>query len=141
MMLDKIINQEKWQVRVAAMIIFILGFAAGALALNAYRTWRGNGVPPGSQDRFEQLVRELQLTDAQQTQVKQIFSDTREQLQTLRKESEPRVKEIRSQADERMQKILTAGQWQKFQQLMNERDNRRRARDSRNDNPPPGEQK
>lgn len=141
MMLNKIINQEKWQVRIAAMIIFILGFAAGALALNAYHKWRGAASPQRSQDRFEQMVKDLQLTDAQQTQVKQIFSDTREQLQTLRQESEPRVKEIRGQADARMQKILTAEQWQKFQQLMNERDNRRRARDSRNDNPTPGEQK
>ncbi|MBV9211912.1 MAG: periplasmic heavy metal sensor [Acidobacteria bacterium] len=135
-MLNKIINKDKWQVRIAATIIFILGFAAGALALNAYRAWRGNVAQPRSQDRFEQLVKDLQLTDAQQTQVKQIFSDTREQLQALRRESEPRVKEIRSQADARIQQTLTTEQWQKFQQLMNERDTRRRERDNRLDNPP-----
>lgn len=135
-MLEKIYSRERWQVRVAATVIFILGIAAGALALNAYRAWRGPGGPSRGQDRFEQLVRELQLNDEQQTQVKEIFGDTREQLESLRKESEPRVKEIRRQADERMQKTLTAEQWQKFRKLMDERAARRRDREDRGDAPP-----
>lgn len=140
-MLDRIINNDKWQVRVAATIIFILGFAAGALALNTYRAWRRPGAPQSSQDRFEQMVKDLQLNEEQQTQVKQIFGDTREKLEALRKESEPRVKEIRSQADERMQKTLTVEQWQRFQQLLNERNTRRRAREGRSYDPSPGADK
>jgi hypothetical protein len=46
----------------------------------------------------------------------------------LRKESEPRVVEIRRQADERLQKIFTPEQWQRFQQ---QRDQLRRDRHGR----------
>ena len=34
------IAKGKWQVRLAALAVFVLGFAAGALALNAYRAGR-----------------------------------------------------------------------------------------------------
>lgn len=139
-MADKIGN-DKWQVRLAATIIFILGFVAGALALNAYRSWHRPGETQPRQDRFEQMVKDLQLNEEQQSGVKQIFTDTRTQLEALRKESEPRIKNIRSQADERMQKILTADQWQRFQKLMDERKAQRRARDDRNNDPSPGESK
>jgi Spy/CpxP family protein refolding chaperone len=127
-MMDKITN-NKWQVRGAAIIIFLLGFTAGALALNAYRSWlRPGGGTQIREDRFERMVKELQLNEEQKTQVQQIFGDTREKLEALRKESEPRVKEIRSQADERMQKVLTTEQWQRFQQTRQERGARRRNR-------------
>ncbi|HEY0544766.1 MAG TPA: periplasmic heavy metal sensor [Pyrinomonadaceae bacterium] len=128
-------SKDRWQVRLAATIIFILGFVAGALALNAYRAWRKPGEAQPRQDRFEQMVKDLQLNEEQQTGVKQIFTDTRAQLEALHKESEPRVTEIRRQADERMQKILTAEQWQRFQQLMEERNARRRAREDRSVEP------
>jgi Spy/CpxP family protein refolding chaperone len=126
-MIDKI-SSNKWQVRGAALIIFILGFTAGALALNGYRSWLRSGGPKPGEDRFERMVKDLNLTEEQKTQVRQIFGDTREKLEGLRKESEPRVKEIRSQADERIQKVLTPEQWQRFQQMRDERGSRRRGR-------------
>lgn len=113
-----ITTRNKWQVRVAAIVIFVLGFVAGALAFNAYRAWARNRI--GGQDRFEQLANRLQLTADQKTKVQQIFGDTRQQLQALRKESEPRVNEIRQQTDQRLQQVLTPDQWQKFQQMRNE---------------------
>jgi Spy/CpxP family protein refolding chaperone len=108
-------NKNKWQVRAAAVVIFVLGFAAGSLALNVYKRW----ARPGEslrQNRFERMLDELQLNADQKTQVHQILGDTRTQLQAIRKESEPRVAEIRRQADERLQKVLTPEQWKKFQQ-------------------------
>ncbi|HZT61059.1 MAG TPA: periplasmic heavy metal sensor [Pyrinomonadaceae bacterium] len=113
--MDKI-RRSSWQVRVAALVIFVLGFAAGALALNAYRTWVRSA---GGQDNgnLVKLFDTLQLNQDQRTQVQQIFGDTRSQLQALRRESEPRVAEIRRQADERLQKVLTPEQWQRFQQM------------------------
>ena len=113
--MDKI-SKSSWQVRVAALVIFVLGFAAGALALNAYRTWVRSSAA-NSQDNVNRLFDNLQLTSDQRSQVQQIFGDTRAQLQALRKESEPRVAEIRRQADERLQKVLTPEQWQRFQQM------------------------
>jgi Spy/CpxP family protein refolding chaperone len=118
--------RSKWQVRTAAVVIFVLGFIAGMLALQVYRGWARR---PSPENRIEQLANRLQLNADQKTKVQQIFSDTREQLQTLRKESEPRVAEIRQQADQRMQQVLTPEQWQKFQQMRSEQRGRRDRRD------------
>jgi Spy/CpxP family protein refolding chaperone len=119
-------NKKKWQVRLAAVLIFLLGFAAGALALNGYKRWGRTGVV-SRQERFEQMLDSLQLNAEQKTQVHQILADTRGQLQALRKDSDPRVTEIRKQADERLQKVLTPDQWKQFEQ---ERD-KMRSRDRR----------
>jgi Spy/CpxP family protein refolding chaperone len=134
--MDKI-SQNRWQIRAAALIIFLLGCAAGALALNAYRGWSRGGGPVSRQDRFEQMLDSLQISGEQKSQVQQILGDTREQLQALRKESEPRVSEIRRQADERLQKVLTPEQWQRFKQMREEMRGRgRRGRGSRGNDPP-----
>lgn len=123
----EIIDKSKWQVRVAAIVIFLLGFAAGALALNAYKRWNRSGAEASRQDRFERMLNTLQLNADQKTQVHQILGDTRQQLQALRKESEPRVGEIRRQTDEKLQKILTPQQWTQFQQERDKMRSRGRA--------------
>jgi len=117
--------KNKWQVRGAALIIFVLGFAAGVLALNVYRGWvRGAGSGRG-EDRFEQMARRLDLNSDQKTKVQQILDDTREQLRGVRKDSEPRVNDIRKQTDQRLQQVLSADQWQRFQQMRDEMRSRR----------------
>lgn len=117
-------SKTKWKFRGLAIVLFVLGFTSGILAMNAVRAWshRNSGAPG---DRIEQLSSRLQLNSDQKTKVQQIFSDTRQQLQALRKESEPRVNDIRQQADQQLQQVLTADQWQKFQQLRNEMRDRR----------------
>ncbi len=130
--MDKI-SKNRWQVRIAAVIIFLLGFAAGGLALSAYRGWaRSRSATPA--DRFEELSSRLQLNSEQKTKVQQILGDTREQLRAVRKDSEPRVNDIRQQTDQRLQQVLTADQWQRFQQMRNEM-RARRGRDGRDDGP------
>lgn len=109
-------NKSKWQVRLAVVVIFVLGFSAGALAFNAYQKWSRSKAQSTRHERFEQMLDRLQLSNDQKTQVHQILSESREQLQTLRKESEPRFDAIRQQADERLQKVLTPAQWTQFQQ-------------------------
>ena len=100
-------TRNRWQVRVAAVIIFVLGFTAGILALNVYRgVLRGGG--PGN--RFDNLAERLNLTADQKTKVQEIFSDTREQLRA-----------VRQQTDNRLQTVLTPEQWQQFQKLRDER--------------------
>ena len=116
------VAKNRWQVRIAAMIIFVLGFTAGILALNVYRGWARGG--PGN--RLDELSDRLKLTADQKTKVQEIFSDTREQLRAARQEMEPRMAEIRRQADGRLQTVLTPEQWQKFQRLRDERQRRER---------------
>ena len=124
------IVRNKWQVRVAAAIIFVLGFTAGILALNLYRGLARRGEP---RDRLEQLSQRLDLNADQKAKVQQIFSDTRDQLRALRRETEPRVNDIRSQADQKLQQVLTPEQWQKFQKIRAESRDRRGGRGPRGD--------
>lgn len=120
-------TRSKWQFRGFAIVIFVLGFTSGILALNAFRAWsHRNAAAPA--DRFEQLATRLELNADQKMKVQQIFADTRQQLQALRKESEPRVNNIREQTDQRLQQVLTQEQWQKFQQLRSEMRSRRGGR-------------
>jgi Spy/CpxP family protein refolding chaperone len=119
------VRRNSWLVRAAALAIFVLGFAAGALAPSAYRAWtRGRGQE-GRPDRVEQMTRRLNLNGEQEVQVRQIFGETRTQLEALRRESEPRFAEIRRHADERLQKVLTPEQWQQFRESREEGRSRR----------------
>ena len=116
------VTKNRWQVRVAAVIIFVLGFTAGILALNVYRAVARGGPA----NRIDELAERLKLTPDQKTKVQEIFGDTREQLRAVRQETEPRMEEIRRQADGRLQTVLTPEQWQQFQKLRDERGRRGR---------------
>lgn len=107
-------TKRKWQVRAVLAMIFLLGFAGGALSFNAYQRWsrraQANGNP------YERMLDRMELNSEQKTQVHQILNDARFQLQEVKKQSEPRVREIRQQTDERLQKIFTPDQWKQFQE-------------------------
>jgi Spy/CpxP family protein refolding chaperone len=113
-------SKFNWQVRLAALSIFLLGFIAGALALNAYHVWLEPASVPNRQQRYERIFDQLSLNDRQRAEVQRIVGETREEIQTMRRENEPRMKEIRSRASEKFQKVFTPEQWEKFQRLRNE---------------------
>ena len=115
------VAKNRWQVRIATVIIFVLGFTAGILTVNVYRRWDRD-----PRNRMEELAERLQLTADQKTKVQEIFGDTREQLRAARQEMEPRMAEIRRQADGRLQTVLTPEQWEKFQRMREERQRRGR---------------
>ncbi len=60
--------------------------------------------------------------------VEQIMSDARQQLRAVRKESEPRLAEVRRQTDERLRQTLTPEQWQQFQGLKDSMRGKKRGR-------------
>jgi len=109
-------SKSKWQIRFATLGIFVLGFAAGVFALNAYYLWFSAAKAPTKQEKYEEAFKSLGLNDAQKSEVQKIFGETRENIQKMRQETEPRLQEIRTQNDEKLQKVLTPEQWQKFQQ-------------------------
>ncbi|HEX8282777.1 MAG TPA: periplasmic heavy metal sensor [Pyrinomonadaceae bacterium] len=117
--MDKV-RKNSWLVRAAALAIFLLGFAAGAFAPSVYRAWMRDRSQGGGGGRIEQMTKNLNLSPEQEAQVRQIFTESRTQLEALRKESEPRFAELRRQADERLQKVMTPEQWQQFQQSRRE---------------------
>ena len=120
------VAKNRWQVRIAAGVIFVLGFVSGILALNVYRGLARGERHPGN--RVEMLAERLQLTEDQKTKVQEIFNDTREQVRAVRRESEPKMDEIRRQADGRLQTVLTPEQWEKFQSVRDEFRSRRGGR-------------
>jgi Spy/CpxP family protein refolding chaperone len=108
--------KRAWQVRAAALVIFVLGFAAGALALNLYQTARPNAQ---SEERrgFSQVLDQLNLDDDQRDKVKAIFDDARAQTAEVRKECGPKFREIRDRTDARLRDVLTPEQWEQFKSL------------------------
>jgi Spy/CpxP family protein refolding chaperone len=110
-------NRSKWQIRAATLSIFVLGFIAGALALNAYHVYVSASPQTTKQKKYDQIFNQLDLNESQRGEVQKIVGETRQELQTLRQEQEPRVQEIRGRADERFRQILTPAQWTQFQQL------------------------
>jgi Spy/CpxP family protein refolding chaperone len=123
--LMEIVN-SKWKLRVAVLAIFALGFAAGAFSLNIYRSYRF-----GQQFRSGQMLDRLQLTSEQRPQVEKILSDARMQIIDLRRQSEPRMREVREQTDQRLQTVLTPEQWEKFKKMRGEMGGRRFRRGGR----------
>ncbi len=109
--------KNKWQIRVVTMCLFALGFVAGALALNAFNLWFGTAKQPTKQERYQEAFNQLNLNETQDAEVQKIVAETRENIQNLRQESEPRMAEIRARNDVKLQSVLTAEQWAKFQKL------------------------
>lgn len=133
------VRKSSWLVRAAALAIFLLGFAAGALAPAAYRAWvRGGRVISDVRgSRIDRMAEELNLTPEQKAQVQQIFGETRTRLEALRRESEPRFEEIRRDADERLRQVMTPEQWEQFQRSRDERRGRGRHARGADDAAPP----
>lgn len=114
-------SKFNWQIRTAALSVFFLGFLGGALALNAYQVWFGAASSQGTKsERFERIFNELELNDAQKSDVSKIVGETREEIQNLKKERDARVREIRGRSDERFKRVFTNEQWTEFQSLRDE---------------------
>lgn len=108
-------SKFNWQVRLATLSIFVLGFIAGALALNIYYNWFGAGSQPTKKQQYEKLFDDISLSSEQKSEVQQIVGEMRDEIQNVKKESEPRFQEIRSRSDARFQKIMTPEQWANFE--------------------------
>jgi hypothetical protein len=109
-------SKSKWQIRMATLSIFLLGFVAGAIALNAYHLWFSGAKPPTRRERFDEAFNQVGLNETQKADVQKILGETREKVQKLRQETEPAMQEIRSQTDEKLQRVMTPEQWRDFQQ-------------------------
>ncbi len=110
------VNISRSQVHVAILLIFLLGFAAGALSLNLYHATSAANVEDYT--RLERLSRRLDLSGEQRAQVRQVLSDAGAQLQEIRRESQPKVAQVRRQTRERLEAVLSNEQWERFQKLM-----------------------
>ena len=114
-------TKSKWQVRLAVLTLFVVGFLAGALSMNIYRGRQWSPRAGGGRGGFERIIEKLNLTQEQRSQVGEIFEDARKQLAELRSASEPRFREVRKNTDERLQLVLTPEQWEEFKQMTSKR--------------------
>ena len=126
---------NKWQIRLAVLLIFVIGFVAGALTMNVYRARHGSASPESHRSRFERVMEQLNLTAEQRDQMKAIFEEARAQLTEMRKESGPKFREVRENTDARLRAVLTSEQWEQFQKLTSGHRERRSRRGTRNSEP------
>lgn len=110
-------NKNRWQIRAVTSGIFLLGFIAGGFALNAYHIWFNTAQSPTKRERYEDAFNQLNLTERQKIEVQATVIETRESIQNLRQESEPKMQEIRDRNDSKLAAILAPEQWTKFQEL------------------------
>lgn len=111
--------KRDWQVRIAALLIFVLGFAAGALAFGLYVNSR-EPVQMSDGPSLGPALDALGLTDDQRAKVRSIFADARTEMSDVRKECGPKFREVRDRTDARLQEVLTAEQWEQFKKSLDE---------------------
>lgn len=117
--------------------VFALGLASGALLDGAYRLKAGGrptreardgergGGRRDKEDIFETMKRDLDLSDAQSTEIRRILEATRNDYRALRAEVRPRYDQLRQNSRARIRALLNAEQQQRFDQKVAERDARR----------------
>ena len=115
-----------WLVVVA---VFVLGAVTGASLDSLYRLRvRGDERQErgrrDKKDRFEQMKRDLNLTDQQATEIRAIIEQSREEYRALRNEIEPRNEAVRANARARIRALLNPEQQQRFDAKMAERERR-----------------
>jgi len=110
-----------WSVLVG---VFVLGAVTGAALSGLYRS-RASGSEAREKamhERFENMRRELSLTDEQTTAVKAIIDETRNEYRALRAELRPRFEEPRQKARTRIRALLTPDQQKKFDTMVAQQD-------------------
>lgn len=122
-----------WLVVAAA---FVVGAATGAALDGVYRLKAGglpcrdaHGGREGKGERgpaFEEMRRDLDLSDEQAGHVRAILEEARGDYRALREETRPRYEQIRRGARERIRTLLTPEQQRRFDERAAERDARRR---------------
>ena len=112
--------------------VFLLGGVTGAALDSVYRLrargsesfHKGRGVERDKR-LFEEMKRELSLTDEQVGQVRTILDETRNEYRALREKCRPQYDAARAAARARIRALLNPEQQQKFDAKTAERDARR----------------
>ena len=110
--------------------VFLLGGVTGAALDSVYRlraSGGGHGMrgPRNTEKRFEEMKRDLSLTDQQATEIRAILDETRNEYRQLREKCRPQYDAARAAARTRIRALLNPEQQQKFDAKTAERDARR----------------
>ncbi len=121
------------KVQLAFFIIFLLGFAAGAISLTIYNRRIETGRQPTWTGKFdrERYVKEMteavRLRSEQMGALNAILDQTREEFLSLRKRLNPQFEEVRQRARNRIRGMLDAAQRARFDTFLKRWDEGRRA--------------
>lgn len=111
-------NPSPWRVRLGAIALLLAVFSTGAVAgVAGYRWILADGKRddmPAPPEELGFRLRPLALTDAQETQVRSIFERYRPELDSVLRETFPRVRAVQERIDADIVKVLTEEQRRKF---------------------------
>jgi len=129
-------TNSQTKARLIVVSVFVIGFAAGALALNLYqqlsRSSDKNTPRNGAELLLKRMNEKVGLASDQQEQIKQILDETADKYKDIRKEMdpvvkpfEPRFNSVRQESRDRIRALLTAEQLPKYEQMVTEHDKMR----------------
>ncbi len=114
-------EMTKLKMWLAVAALFALGCVTGASLDSAYRLRVGRqghqearGSRRDNDHVFENMKRDLNLSEQQATEIRAILDQTRNEYRTLRSEVRPRYDTVRQNARARIRTLLTPEQQQLF---------------------------
>ena len=112
---------KKWKSILLLLLVFAAGLAVGVVGTRVVvrrAVQQAMGHPEKMQLLVERnLTRRLQLDNDQQAKLHAVMTDTRAQLNDLRKQIQPQAAEIWHGADVKISAFLTPGQQAKFDKI------------------------
>jgi Spy/CpxP family protein refolding chaperone len=110
-------------------LTFLLGIIIGGFGVYFFAWYSGHWRRGFDRERMvNHFKTELNLSDAQVQQLRQILEDTGKKFSDLQKQVEPQFRAVREDADNRIRQILTPEQTAKFNDLIRKREQRHRQR-------------
>ena len=130
-------NTSQSKARLIVVSVFVIGFAAGALALNLYQQLTSSSKEKGPRNGAEFLINKMNdkvgLTRNQQDQIRKILEETNDKYRELRitviepriHDVEPQFNAVRQESRARIRALLTPDQLPKYEEMIAERDRMR----------------
>ena len=129
-------SSSRTKARVIVVSVFVIGFVAGALALNLYQrlTSSSNKDIPhnGTEFLIKRMNDKVGLSVDQQDQIKTILDETNDKYREIRKDMEPHIKDfeprfnaVRQESRDRIRALLTPDQLPKYEQMVQDHDKMR----------------
>ena len=129
-------SNSQSKARLIVLSVFVIGFAAGALALNLYQSLNGSNKKDPRRGGTEFLIgkmnEEVGLTGDQQEKIRKILDETSEKYKQIRveidplvKPFEPRFNTVRQESRDRIRALLTSDQLPKYEEMVRKHDKMR----------------
>ncbi len=110
---------KRWKAVLGIIFIFILGAIAGGIISSAViRQCRPWGKPPSREEVVRKLSRKLGLNAGQRAQVEVIVNDAHNQMREMRREDQPKIDSILTDAQTKIRTALRPDQERKFDKLV-----------------------